>query len=86
MPRAKRRPGRPPKAEKDKVGVMLALRLSEDDKRCLDALVQKRAARLAAEGGAVSASSVIRALIRQAAEAEGLAHSAEPAPRRKPSP
>lgn len=49
---------------------MLALRLSSDDKALLDALVAKRAQRLAADGGEVSASSVIRSLIRQAAMAE----------------
>ena len=70
MPQPKRRPGRPKKPEGEKVAVMLALRLSHEDKQYLDALVQKRAARLAGEGGTVSASSVIRALIRQAAEQE----------------
>ena len=49
---------------------MLALRLSTDDKALLDALVRKRAERLAAEGGAVSVSSLIRSLIRQAAAEE----------------
>lgn len=50
--------------------MMLALRLSGDDKALLDELVRKRAERLAAEGGAVSASSLIRSLIRQAAADE----------------
>lgn len=49
---------------------MLALRLSGDDKALLDALVRKRAERLASEGVAVSASSLIRSLIRQAAADE----------------
>lgn len=70
MARPKRRPGRPKKPEKEKVGKMLALRLSGEDKALLDALVQKRAQKLAAAGGAVSASSLIRALIRQAAAEE----------------
>lgn len=51
---------------------MLALRLSEADKWMLDELVRARAARLANEGGEVTASSVIRGLIRQAADAEGI--------------
>lgn len=71
----KRGPGRPRKPEQEKVGVMLALRLSADDKAILDELVRKRAERLAGEGGAVSASSVIRALIRQAAAAEDIESS-----------
>lgn len=49
---------------------MLALRLSEADKLLLDELVRSRASRLAHEGGEVTASSVIRSLIRQAADAE----------------
>lgn len=60
---------------------MLALRLSNEDKALLDALVQKRAQRLAAEGGAVTASSLIRSLIRQAAAEEHI--EAESAPHRK---
>lgn len=51
---------------------MLALRLSREEKDALDEIVRKRAARLAHEGGAVTASSVIRGLIRQAAQAEGI--------------
>lgn len=51
---------------------MLALRLSNEDKDLLDELVRKRAARLEAEGGAVSASSIIRSLIRQAAKDEAI--------------
>lgn len=51
---------------------MLALRLSREEKQALDEIVRKRAARLAQEGGAVTASSVIRGLIRQAAHAEGI--------------
>ena len=49
---------------------MLALRLSKEDKEALDELVRRRAERLAAEGGAVTASSVIRSLIRQAVKEE----------------
>lgn len=51
---------------------MLALRLSDADKWMLDELVRRRAARLAVEGGEVTASSIIRGLIRQAADAEGI--------------
>lgn len=51
---------------------MLALRLSESDKWMLDELVRARGARLAQEGGEVTASSIIRGLIRQAADAEGI--------------
>lgn len=58
---------------------MLALRLSGEDKALLDALVRKRAERLAAEGGAVSASSLIRSLIRQAAAEERIEAPREPA-------
>jgi hypothetical protein len=49
---------------------MLALRLSKEDKDALDELVRRRADRLAAEGVAVTASSVIRSLIRQAVKEE----------------
>ena len=52
---------------------MLALRLSTDDKALLDELVRKRAQRLEAEGVHVSASSLIRSLIRQAAADEKIA-------------
>lgn len=62
---------------------MLALRLSQDEKRFLDALVQRRAERLASEGGTVTASSVIRALIRQAAEQEKISLDAAERPARK---
>ena len=57
---------------------MLALRLSTEDKALLDALVRKRAERLAAEGVAVSASSLIRSLIRQAAADEHIALESAP--------
>jgi hypothetical protein len=64
---------------------MLALRLSGEDKEALDELVRRRAARLAEEGGAVTASSVIRALIRQAAAAEGIALTGDERPRKSRS-
>ena len=51
---------------------MLALRLSESEKWLLDELVRIRGERLAVEGGAVTVSSIIRGLIRQAADAEGI--------------
>ena len=57
---------------------MVALRLSQEDKALLDALVRKRAERLGGEGGEVSASSLIRSLIRQAAAAEQVAPAARP--------
>ncbi len=52
--------------------LMLALRLSGEDREVLEELVRRRAARLADEGVAVTTSSVIRSLIRQAAVAEGI--------------
>lgn len=65
---------------------MLALRLSSDDKRMLDELVKRRGARLAEEGGEVTASSVIRALIRQAAKDESIEASADGSRPRKSKP
>jgi len=68
---------------------MLALRLSDAEKWLLDELVRVRGERLANEGVAVTVSSVIRGLIRQAADAEGIkpdtaANDTAPPPRRKP--
>jgi len=69
---------------------MLALRLSDAEKWMLDELVRVRGERLANEGVAVNVSSVIRGLIRQAADAEGIKHDTaanDVAPtRRKPKP
>jgi Arc/MetJ-type ribon-helix-helix transcriptional regulator len=70
--------GRPPKPEKEKVGVTLTIRLSADDKAMLDELVRKRAERLAGEGVEVSASSVIRALIRQAEDLDAAGRKPKP--------
>jgi hypothetical protein len=51
---------------------MMAIRFSEEDRALLAALVRHKAEQLAGEGVEVSAASVLRGLIRQAAADLGL--------------
>mgnify|MGYP001546654061 CR=1 FL=1 len=65
--------GRPRTTDRAKVrGLMLTLRLAEPERDALDALVAARAEALAAEGGAVTAASVVRWLIVREARKLGL--------------
>ena len=64
---------RPLRENRDAVAdVTLTIRITPPERAALDALVAKRAAQLGDLGGSVSAASVVRALVRQAAQAEGL--------------
>jgi hypothetical protein len=64
---------RPKRENRDDVaGTTLTIRITEPERVALDALVARRVQQLDAYGGAVSAASVVRALIRQAVQAEGL--------------
>lgn len=51
---------------------MMAIRLSDADRAILDALVKRRAAELEPLGVEVTAASVIRSLLRSAAEEQGI--------------
>lgn len=52
--------------------VTLTIRITGPERAALDELVARRAVQLGDLGGSVSAASVVRALIRQAAQGEGL--------------
>lgn len=52
---------------------MMAIRLSTEDRQLLNALVERRSEELASTGVEVSAASIIRGLIRQAANDLGIA-------------
>lgn len=58
---------------------MMAIRFSEEDRQLLAALVDHKAQQFAGEGIEVSAASVLRGLIRQAASELGLKGSPAPA-------
>lgn len=62
---------RPLRENRDEVAdVTLTIRITGPERAALDTLVARRAAQLGELGGSVSAASVVRALIRQAVQAE----------------
>lgn len=54
---------------------MMAIRLSTEDRNLLDGLVKRRAEEFESAGVEVTASSIIRSLIRRAAREVGLTES-----------
>lgn len=50
----------------------LTIRITEDERRALDALVARRSAEVTDAGGQISAAGVVRALIRRAAADAGV--------------
>jgi hypothetical protein len=54
---------------------MLAVRFSEEDRQLLNALIRHKAEQLAGEGVEVTAASVLRSLVRQAAADIGISVS-----------
>lgn len=51
---------------------MLTIRIQDEDKAILESLVERQAAELAHHGVEVSAASVIRSLLRKAADEAGI--------------
>lgn len=77
-----KRTGRPPKPPETVATHLMTVRLNDDDKAMLDALVARERARLEAAGSMetvaarVAAADVLRALIRQETKRQGLSSAA----------
>ena len=61
-----------PRRKKDSASVTLTIRMTQEDRELLDRLVEKRSLELSDEGLSVTATSVIRGMIRREARSLGL--------------
>lgn len=61
-----------PRRKKDGASVTLTIRMTQEDRELLDRLVERRSLELSDEGLSVTATSVIRGMIRREARSAGL--------------
>ena len=62
---------RPKKAPNEVAGLTLTIRLTTEERKLLDRLVEARSEELAESGATVSAASLIRGLVRKEARTKG---------------